>query len=81
MPGDRGQLIHLRSAVAGAGIAPGLLAIGSCFAVLGVQAVGMVVISSWSVEDRGQSRLDVALELVRVWAVHLHRSYRLIRGA
>jgi hypothetical protein len=74
VPGDRGQLIHLRSAVAGAGIAPGLLAIGSCFAVL-------VVISSWSVEDRGQSRLDVALELVRVWAVHLHRSYRLIRGA
>jgi hypothetical protein len=40
----------------------------------------MVVISSWSASDRPQSRLDVALELVTVWAVHLHRSYRLVRG-
>jgi hypothetical protein len=39
----------------------------------------MVVISRWSIDDRGQSRLDVALELVMVWAVHIHRSYRLIR--
>jgi hypothetical protein len=41
----------------------------------------MTVISRWSVGDRPQSRRDVALELVTVWAVHLHRSYRLIRGA
>jgi hypothetical protein len=41
----------------------------------------MVVISSWSLDDRRQSRLDVARELVLVWVVHLHRSYRLIRGA
>jgi hypothetical protein len=41
----------------------------------------MVVISSWSVGDRPPSRLDVALELVTVWAVHIHRSYRLIRSA
>jgi hypothetical protein len=41
----------------------------------------MVVISSWSVDDRPQSRLDVARELIAVWAVHIRRSYRLIRGA
>jgi hypothetical protein len=41
----------------------------------------MVVISSWSSDDRPDSRLDVTLELIRVWAVHLQRSYRLIRGA
>jgi hypothetical protein len=41
----------------------------------------MVVISSWSVTDKPQGRLDAARELVAVWAVHLHRSYRLIRGA
>jgi hypothetical protein len=40
----------------------------------------VVVISSWSIGDRPQSRLDVARELVAVWAVHLHRSYRLVRG-
>ncbi|WP_255628225.1 hypothetical protein [Jidongwangia harbinensis] len=39
------------------------------------------MISSWSIGDRRQSRLDVARELVTVWAVHLHRSYRLMRGA
>ena len=41
----------------------------------------MVVISSWSLGDRPQSRFEVARELVAVWAVHLRRSYRLIRGA
>jgi hypothetical protein len=41
----------------------------------------MVVISRWSIDDRPQSRLDVARELVAVWAVHLHRSYRLVRGS
>ncbi|HEX8347925.1 MAG TPA: hypothetical protein VF657_24800 [Actinoplanes sp.] len=40
----------------------------------------MVVISRWSVDDRAQSRLAVARELVTVWAVHIHRSFRLIRG-
>ncbi|MEU7906484.1 hypothetical protein [Actinoplanes sp. NPDC049118] len=40
----------------------------------------MVVISSWSVDDRPQRRLHVARELIMVWAVHLHRSFRLIRG-
>jgi hypothetical protein len=40
----------------------------------------MVVISSWRAGDRPQSRAEVARELVTVWAVHLHRSYRLIRG-
>jgi hypothetical protein len=40
----------------------------------------MVVISRWSATDRPQSRLDVARELVTVWAVHIHRSYRLMRG-
>jgi hypothetical protein len=40
----------------------------------------MVVISSWSVGDRPQSRLTVARELVTVWAVHLHRSYQLLRA-
>jgi hypothetical protein len=41
----------------------------------------MVVISRWSVGDRSQRRRDVAIELVALWAVHLHRSYRLIRDA
>ncbi|MET0495449.1 MAG: hypothetical protein ABW000_20180 [Actinoplanes sp.] len=41
----------------------------------------MTVISSWSVNDKPQRRLDVARELATVWVVHLHRSFRLIRGA
>jgi hypothetical protein len=41
----------------------------------------MVVISSWSIDDKPPRRLGVAVELVTVWAVHLHRSFRLIRGA
>ncbi|WP_281420955.1 hypothetical protein [Actinoplanes auranticolor] len=41
----------------------------------------MVVISRWSITDKPQGRLDTARELVAVWAVHLRRSYRLIRGA
>ena len=40
----------------------------------------MVVISSWRLDDRPQSRLDVALEWGAVWAVHVVRSYRLLRG-
>jgi hypothetical protein len=40
----------------------------------------MVVISSWSPGDRPQSRLDVVRELGTVWAVHMIRSYRLLRG-
>ncbi|HET9518363.1 MAG TPA: hypothetical protein VFO77_11600 [Actinoplanes sp.] len=40
----------------------------------------MKVISSWSVSDGPQRRIDVARELITVWAVHLHRSYRLVRG-
>jgi hypothetical protein len=40
----------------------------------------MVVISSWSDSDRPQRRIDVARELLTVWAVHLQRSYRLVRG-
>jgi hypothetical protein len=39
----------------------------------------VVVISRWTVGDRPPSRIDVARELVTVWAVHLRRSYRLIR--
>jgi hypothetical protein len=38
----------------------------------------MAVISFWSINDRPESNLDVARELVAVWAVHLYRSYRLI---
>jgi hypothetical protein len=41
----------------------------------------MMVISSWSADDRPPSRLAVARELVAVWAVHLQRSYRIIRGS
>jgi len=41
----------------------------------------MVVISSWSADDRPPTRLAVVRELIAVWAVHLHRSYRIIRGA
>jgi hypothetical protein len=41
----------------------------------------MVVISRWNVNDRSQSRMAVAVELATLWAVHLHRSYRLIRDA
>jgi hypothetical protein len=38
------------------------------------------VINSWTVDDRPPSRIDVARELVAVWAEHVRRSYRLIRG-
>jgi hypothetical protein len=41
----------------------------------------MVVISRWSITDKPPGRLAAARELAAVWAVHLHRSYRLIRGA
>jgi len=41
----------------------------------------MGVISYWCVDDRPQSRLDVARELFAVWAVHLYRSYHLIRAS
>lgn len=41
----------------------------------------MVVISRWTDGDRPPGRLAVTRELVTVWAVHLYRSYRLIRGA
>ncbi|MFI5916565.1 hypothetical protein [Dactylosporangium sp. NPDC051541] len=41
----------------------------------------MVVISSWSPEDRTQGTLEVARELATVWFVHLQRSYRMIRDA
>jgi hypothetical protein len=41
----------------------------------------VTVINSWSVNDRPQSRLDVARELAAVWAEHFRRSYRLIRNA
>jgi len=41
----------------------------------------MEIISSWHLGDAPQSRLEVARELVAVLAVHLQRSYRLIRGA
>ncbi|MEV4636372.1 hypothetical protein AB0J80_03375 [Actinoplanes sp. NPDC049548] len=40
----------------------------------------MVVISTWSADEKPPSRVAVALEFVAVWAVHLRRSYRLIRG-
>jgi hypothetical protein len=38
----------------------------------------MAVISCWSVEDRSERRVDVARELVTVWAVHVRRCLRLI---
>jgi hypothetical protein len=38
----------------------------------------MAVISCWSIEDREQGRVDVARELVTVWAVHFTRCLRLI---
>jgi hypothetical protein len=41
----------------------------------------VTVINSWSVTDQPPSRIDVARELVAVWAEHFRRSYRLIRGA
>jgi hypothetical protein len=41
----------------------------------------MAVLSSWRVNDKPQGRVDVTRELVVLWAVHLHRSYRLIRDA
>jgi hypothetical protein len=41
----------------------------------------MVVISRWSSTDKPPGRLAFTREFVAVWAVHLHRSYRLIRGA
>ncbi|MGX6607691.1 hypothetical protein ACWKSP_37035 [Micromonosporaceae bacterium Da 78-11] len=40
----------------------------------------MVVISSWSINDRPQRRIEVARELVAVWTVHFQRCYRLARG-
>ncbi len=40
----------------------------------------MAVISSWNVGDKPERRFDAARELVVVWAVHLRRSYRIIRG-
>ncbi|GAA3453489.1 hypothetical protein GCM10018962_53220 [Dactylosporangium matsuzakiense] len=43
--------------------------------------LGMVVISSWSPEDRTHGTLEVARELAAVWVVHLQRSYRMIREA
>jgi hypothetical protein len=46
-----------------------------------VRIPAMVVISSWRADDKPPSRLDIARELVAVWVVHIHRSYRLIRGA
>ncbi|HET6532391.1 MAG TPA: hypothetical protein VFH03_17535 [Actinoplanes sp.] len=39
----------------------------------------MVVLSAWTEGDPPPGRLDVVRELVTVWAVHLYRSYRLIR--
>ena len=39
-----------------------------------------MVISSWHDGDRPQSRLAVVKELGAVWAVHVARSYRLLRG-
>jgi hypothetical protein len=41
----------------------------------------MSVISTWNVNDKPEGRLEAALEFVVVWAVHLQRSYRMIRGA
>jgi hypothetical protein len=41
----------------------------------------MAVIRSWRVEDKPQGRIDAARELLVLWAVHIHRSYRLIRDA
>jgi hypothetical protein len=41
----------------------------------------MMVISTWSADDKPQGRLETAVELVTVWAVHLHRCFRLVRGA
>ncbi|MFI5494167.1 hypothetical protein [Actinoplanes sp. NPDC051859] len=40
----------------------------------------MVPISRWTVDDKPQTRREVARELVTVWVVHIHRSFRLIRG-
>ncbi|MEV6600801.1 hypothetical protein AB0M36_28730 [Actinoplanes sp. NPDC051346] len=40
----------------------------------------MVPISQWNVDDKPQSRFEVARELVTVWVVHIHRSYQVIRG-
>ena len=41
----------------------------------------MMVIDSWNAGDRPPNRRDVARELLALWAEHLRRSYRLIRGA
>jgi hypothetical protein len=41
----------------------------------------MVLISCWSVNDKSPSYVDVARELVAVWAVHVYRCYRLIKSA
>jgi hypothetical protein len=40
----------------------------------------MVVISSWRIDDKPPGRIAVAREFVTVWAVHVQRSYRIIRG-
>ena len=45
------------------------------------QTCHMSVISTWNVNDKPEGRLEAALEFVVVWAVHLQRSYRMIRGA
>ena len=47
----------------------------------GPQNCRMVVISRWNSTDKPPGRLAATRELAAVWAVHLHRSYRLIRGA
>jgi hypothetical protein len=41
----------------------------------------MAVISTWNLGDKPEGRVDAARELFVVWAVHLRRSYRIIRGA
>ncbi|MEV8508735.1 hypothetical protein AB0368_28445 [Actinoplanes sp. NPDC051475] len=40
----------------------------------------MVVISTWTADEKPPTRVAVVREFVTVWAVHLQRSYRLIRG-
>jgi hypothetical protein len=40
----------------------------------------MALISTWNLDDKPPRRRDAARELVVVWAVHLRRSYRIIRG-
>jgi hypothetical protein len=40
----------------------------------------MALISTWNLDDKPPRRREAARELVVVWAVHLRRSYRIIRG-